>query len=261
MKNFVISLENADKRRLHIQQEFSKQGIDFNFFDAVTPATNEQIAKTLQIDILHTALKSKEISCALSHISLWQKMLDDNIDYMAIFEDDILLGKEANLYLNHDDWLIGGFDIIKIETYYRKCHLKTLTYQPIIASAITPRLLKQLKTKHVGGAGYILSQSGAKKLLDLVKPPKSLVPIDHLLFDIALKNSTIYQVVPAFCIQLERIEGAACQLPSYLDADRALSRQHKVRKQRTLTDNIQRFLYRMKDSIGKRTFYQVVDFE
>ena len=38
MKKFVISLSIAQERRKHIVAEFTKQEVDFEFIDAITPA-------------------------------------------------------------------------------------------------------------------------------------------------------------------------------------------------------------------------------
>ncbi|ENU35488.1 hypothetical protein F988_02332 [Acinetobacter parvus DSM 16617 = CIP 108168] len=62
MKNYVISLTYADQRRDHILSIFQKQAIDFCFFDAVTPATMEQIANVLGLDITKTDLAKSEVA-------------------------------------------------------------------------------------------------------------------------------------------------------------------------------------------------------
>ena len=41
---------------------FQKQAIDFCFFDAVTPATMEQIANALGLDITKTDLAKSEVA-------------------------------------------------------------------------------------------------------------------------------------------------------------------------------------------------------
>jgi glycosyl transferase family 25 len=45
MKNIVISLKTATARREHIVQEFGKQNIGFEFFDALTPDLARPLAE------------------------------------------------------------------------------------------------------------------------------------------------------------------------------------------------------------------------
>ncbi|HDZ6745664.1 TPA: glycosyltransferase family 25 protein, partial [Mannheimia haemolytica] len=111
MNNYVISLTTAQDRRKHIEAEFGKQNIPFQFFDAITPNSMEVKALELGIDISNSALTKEEISCALSHISLWHLAKEQNLDYICIFEDDIYLGKNANLllsntYINDNDDIV-----------------------------------------------------------------------------------------------------------------------------------------------------------
>ena len=95
MKSFVVSLKTAVDRRTHIENQFMQQGIDFSFFDAIEPQQVEGIAAQLAIRIDNSHLSQGELGCLFSHILLWKKAIDENIDYVAIFEDDIYLGQHA----------------------------------------------------------------------------------------------------------------------------------------------------------------------
>ncbi|HHV6305291.1 TPA: glycosyltransferase family 25 protein, partial [Haemophilus influenzae] len=93
--NYVISLTTEQKRRKHITDEFGKQNIPFEFFDAITPDIIEETAKKFNITLDRSPkakLSDGEIGCALSHIVLWDLALENNLNYINIFEDDIHLG-------------------------------------------------------------------------------------------------------------------------------------------------------------------------
>ncbi|MDO4895945.1 MAG: glycosyltransferase family 25 protein [Moraxella sp.] len=256
MKNYVISLTTATERREHIKAEFDKQSIDFEFFNAVTPDLIKSTCQKLGIDLTQNQrLSDGEKACFLSHVSLWQKMIDEHIDYLAVFEDDIYLGKNADLFLNHDDWLKGiKADIIKLETWQELVHL----HQHSIG--IHHRQLKQLKSTHVGAAAYIISQHSAKQAIDYLKslPNDYLYAIDHLIFGALLDSLTVYQMYPALAIQADR------QSPNHL-----ISQLEQERKNNTFIYQTQdSFLVRAKKlyqrlhrSIGKRTFYKTVPFQ
>ena len=80
MQNYVISLTTSTDRRQHITQEFKKQDILFEFFDAITTSQLDEVSKQLNLNIFESErLSSIEKACFLSHIYLWQKMLDDNL--------------------------------------------------------------------------------------------------------------------------------------------------------------------------------------
>ncbi|STY99528.1 Lipooligosaccharide biosynthesis protein lex-1 [Moraxella lacunata] len=256
MKNYVISLTTATNRREHIKAEFGKQNIHFEFFDAITPDSIERISTQLNIPLINNQrLSLGEKACFLSHVCLWQKMIDDDLKYIAIFEDDVYLGENADLFLNHDDWLQNiKADIIKLETWQELVHLHQHSIN------IHYRQFKQLKSTHVGAAAYIINQYSAKQAIEHLKclPTDYLYAIDHVIFGALLDLLAIYQIYPALAIQADR------QNQDYL-----VSQLEEERKNNTFIYQAQDgFLIRVKKlyqrfyrSIGKRTFYETVPFQ
>lgn len=254
MKNFVISLKSADARRAHIAQEFGKQGIVFEFFDAVTPAHIYELSEKFSIDLSkNQRLSDGEKACFMSHLYVWQKCLDEDLDYIAVFEDDIRLGKNADLFLCNN-WLkaINFFDIIKLETFFEKVHIK-------YNSTHYNRKLEHLYSPHMGAGAYIITRSAIKKVINQIQktPAHNLMAIDHILFEIGINHLIIYQLNPAICQQQMLINHNL--LPSQLEQ----FRQNNI-KNSHFDDNIahklSRLKWRLKRSIGKRTFYKIVEF-
>lgn len=125
MKKIVISLSSAIDRRQHIQSEFDKHNIDYEFFDALTPDIAISYTQTLGLDLSSTHLTQGEIACMMSHVAVWEKIINEDLDYATIFEDDIYLGEDAEKLLNSTDWIHPDWHIIKIEAFAKK------TYWPI----------------------------------------------------------------------------------------------------------------------------------
>ena len=198
MKSVVISLKSATARREHIEKEFGKQQVDFNFFDALTPDLAKPLAEKMQLKLQDHFLTPGELACFMSHVSLWQKMVDENIPHMAIFEDDVFLGEDAGKVLNQSTWIKSNWDIIKIEAFATKI----LRSKVAIEIPSTERKVFQLKGKNLGTAGYILSLNGAKKYLDYINHIQ-LIPLDELMFKKFIENCThpVFQMEPAVAIQ------------------------------------------------------------
>ncbi len=94
MNNYIISLKTAAQRREHICNEFGKQAIPFQFCDAVTSNDfQREDIRALLSNIHQSKLANGEKGCFLSHLSLWKKCIDENLPFISIFEDDILLGE------------------------------------------------------------------------------------------------------------------------------------------------------------------------
>lgn len=199
-RNYVISLTTAQKRRKHIENEFGKQNISFLFFDAVTPSNIDEIAKKLNIILDRSPkaiLSDVEISCALSHIFLWNFMLENHFDYINIFEDDIHLGENAKELLEVD-YLPDDTDVLKLEANGKMLFGKGKSKKIKCNREIIPLTFKQS-----GTAGYTLTSKGARYLLDKVQNKLLTLPADDLIF-IEFLNQKDYkamQLLPGVCVQ------------------------------------------------------------
>lgn len=243
MNNFVISLVNATNRREHITNEFGKQNIPFEFFDAVTPKALKETANFLQIDLnKNTNLSENELSCLCSHICLWKKAIDENMDYINIFEDDIYLSKNAHLFLNHNDWIQSDWGFIKLEKTIEKALLKN----PI--SLQDNHKIYLLKSVHIGAGGYILSKEIAKKLYDHFLTLGEIDHSDQYLFKIVLEENItpIYQINPVLCVQDCILYPNNQKFSSYLEW-----RDNQIKDKLTPTQKFMREL--------KRPFQQLKD--
>lgn len=169
------------------------------FFDAIEPQQVEDYAAQLAISVTNCHLSQGELGCLFSHVLLWKKVIDENIDYVAIFEDDIYLGEHAKVFLDDDEWIKAEWDIIKIEKNSKFNYL-SLTDKTSLANG---RVISRLLNPNFGTAGYIISNKAAKSLLSYIQSLSIVDHIDQIIFKKYLKHGVypIYQVNPALCIQ------------------------------------------------------------
>ena len=196
--NYVISLERETKRRNHIEQEFGRQQIPFAFFDAITPEHIEEVAEKFNITLDRSSkakLSDGEIGCALSHIALWNFVLEHRLDYINIFEDDIHLGENAKALLEVD-YLPDDIDVLKLEA-----NGKMFFQDPRPAKC--DRHIYPMTFKQSGTAGYTVTAKGAAYLLEQVKNKPLEVAVDSLVFEdfLNLKDYKVVQLSPGLCVQ------------------------------------------------------------
>lgn len=227
MKNCVISLPSAADRRQHIAEQFGREQVAFEFFDAITPDQAFIRAEQLGLVCDPQGLTQGEFACLISHVCLWQQMIQQDLPYIAIFEDDIHLGQAARQYLIDTSWIDKTMNIIKLEFFSKRVLMKG---QPI-STMDEKRQLQQLLGANYGCAGYILSRAGAQSLLDFLSRYPSLIPIDHIVFrDYSrLGEYPVYQLNPALCIQDNMLNGGHQRFPSALVADRQVRMRRKPR--------------------------------
>lgn len=239
MQSIVISLKTAKNRREHIESQFGQQNINFTFFDALTPDLASRLAKETFATNLESYLSCGELACFMSHVSVWQKMLDEEIPYLAIFEDDVYLGENASEFLNHKHWIKKKWNIIKLEAFSKKVKLGSDSEK-----LKNQREILQLKGRHVGGAGYILSLEAAHYLLNLIQQIEIKEPLDHILFDPKYHDDvSLYQMRPALCIQSYLHNAKDC-FSSSLEYQR-IERRDCESNNRTIWEKIQREIKRL----------------
>jgi len=218
LKNYVISLTNAHQRRMHIMQEFRQKNITFEFFDAITPEKIDDLAIKFGLDITSANLTKGELACLFSHISLWQKAIDDDLEYIGIFEDDVYLANSSQSFLNNTDWIPKDCHIIKVELFE-----KSILSKGTKISA-KDRFLIPLIDIHLGCAGYILSKDGSISLLKFHQhyaKHNGMIAVDHLMFEhyIQCGEYHSYQLNPCLCIQSDR-QTSQTVILSQLEQDR-----------------------------------------
>lgn len=262
VQSFVVSLpQNNQKRRAHIIREFDKHKVPFTFFDAVTPEQNSDLLKKYQLDTKSSELTPGAMACLLSHYTLWQKVITEDLPYIAIFEDDIYLGENASQFLTDQKWLEhNDFHVMKIEKGIQTT-IKT-TFRP--KEIISERALYPLKSRHYGMGGYIISLKGALYLTQCYRECNHLSTVDKFIFEKLLHQPDyqILQMLPALCIQDCILHGNHNNFPTTLPQPEYTP---PVSPKKTLPQKILREIKRpflqLKNKIFKLLFIQKVNFK
>lgn len=220
---YVISLSEAIQRRNHIIKQFQQKNIVFRFYEAVDKNNYQDYLKVHHLQVTNNKLSDGEIACFLSHYSLWQTLIKSEPPYLVIFEDDVHLSSDTDQVFANVDWLPPKFELIKLETMQERVLIDS--GKAITANHSICRML----SRHMGGAGYIISRAGAKQLIDYVEQKGINVPVDHVLFDIFIDPYHFwYQISPAICIQ-EQFIFSTSQLTSDLETTRGFKKNPKAR--------------------------------
>lgn len=179
---FVISLSRSLERREMARKQMSHLGIGYSFFDAVDGRNlmDEDVRRVDQVEAKKFSghdLSPGEIGCALSHIKLYEMMVEKGIERCVILEDDAYLHMhfkkivEAIVSYNHSDIVFLHHGKAK-----KWPILRALPEGYRLARYRTPS--KHSKRAVLSAAGYVLTLEGAKKLLAQAYPVR--MPADYL---------------------------------------------------------------------------------
>lgn len=138
------------------------------------------------------------IGCALSHYNLWKELINDNkYNNYLILEDDIkLYNSSIKMGINKIFDMLNN-DIIEWDIIYLGHTIKNLeTYNKLYGQNKEFKLIPHLTNLTIGGIfGYLISKSGATKLLDYINKNGIKHGIDYLMFNIEM-NIKHYETVP-----------------------------------------------------------------
>ena len=159
---FMVNLERRPDRYERMKYNFDQLGIDYKWVPAMDGRTiTEELLAETGIKMLPEfsepyhgrALTYGEIGCFLSHYRLWQQIVEEELDLVLIFEDDIkfepyfiskleylkselfdlegswdlvFLGRKI-LHNSEEPWLEGSEQLVKVDyTYWTLSYLLTL---------------------------------------------------------------------------------------------------------------------------------------
>ena len=233
MRKFLISLDkDVQRRELFFAQPDSA---GFEVFSAINTMQQEWSQLAQQFDLAkfeqHYGRKvtKGEIGCTLSHLNIYQKIVDDEQisenDYALVCEDDALFNEKFQQNLTAllqqncqlDLLLIGqskilDFDDVELEINYP-------TTFSLLCHSVPNSIFKYAypyKSYFAGTVAYLIKKSAARKLLQAVQ--HSHLPFwladDFLLFEMqfAVQNNVVRPLMvienPNLISNLEAVRGS-----------------------------------------------------
>jgi Glycosyltransferase involved in LPS biosynthesis len=163
-KTYLINLEKSSDRLKKAQDELDAAGITFERIPAVygpdlsSEALHERYSSELNQYQYYKNLNAGEIGCFLSHRRAWQQILNDDLDYALVLEDDFAVEPFASDVLQLAGEIKQKWDYIKlIDTTRRR---KSIWEQPLTRGSLI--VFDKLPA---GTCAQLVSRSGAEKLL------------------------------------------------------------------------------------------------
>lgn len=254
MKIFVISLVRSQARRQHISETMSALKLDYEFFDAIDGKLGlpDDLEK-LQDDRHRIIFRSRPLApgekgCYASHYRLWQKCIELN-EPIVVIEDDFIPSDNIKTSLNHIKEIAANFDYIRIQDQVGE-------FTPL--AQLQELQLGFWKDNSKGTVGYIISPSGAKKLL--LASDKWQCSVDNFIYESYHHNVASLGIYPpllkaSFEWGTEIHHQEKTKVPVYYKLTRELHRFYRfIRielKNRQLKKNINLVLHEHNSNLTK----------
>ncbi|MCO6552041.1 MAG: glycosyltransferase family 25 protein [Gilliamella sp.] len=162
MKIFIINLEKESKKREKIKNECEKLKLNFELYNAVDGnSLSDSFIHNTVYDYPNNFLTKAEIGCALSHINIYKKIIQDNLPYALILEDDAVLDNKLPDFLNS----------FKTKNTKKGIFLLTADFHYLVNKKFNLDNFELFEvTKAVRANGYIITNEAAKKLIKFLFP-------------------------------------------------------------------------------------------
>lgn len=173
VKTFVVHVKGNEERRKHIEGELGRAGINFEFMldgnmDTITPERLEKFFSKKMKAV------TPQTSCAIKHLLIYEKILEDKIPQALIFEDDIVLAKDFGEYFERT---LGELKEMTPVNYLTSYENTTLRF--VKASESIPNKLLYPKDDVRCTGAYLIDLEAARSILSYTYQHKCHVTIDH----------------------------------------------------------------------------------
>lgn len=191
IKIFIINLRNEVDRRKHIVNELKKLNLEFEIFFA--KKGSELTKKEITLYSKKEAFKNEnrdlsldEISCALSHIKIYKKIIESKYRLSLILEDDVVINKNLlNIFKNLNKFP-KNWELINFYTDARKKVIGRKIYENYQCVRFNERANRT--------CSYLIKMKTAEKLIKFALPVR--FPADGLTGRNDLTNIYSYGLQP-----------------------------------------------------------------
>lgn len=186
IRTFVISLVRRPDRREFILHQLAKAGIHYEIVDAVD-GRNLDLTDSRLFDPVtvksNTTFDRPSFGCALSHLEIYRRVLDEGLETALILEDDVELPADLNVLINAIARQMTGADVVLLNFHLvnrsYNCKLAKTGSIPLPSSRL---LAKVVDGGYPGSTGaYIITGEACARMVKTVLPIRTQ-PDDWALF-------------------------------------------------------------------------------
>jgi len=199
---WMISLARATDRRAFVADGFARLGVPYEVIDGIDGAalTHEQRRRSSQLRALFRKgrrITGGNLGCSLSHLSVYERMVTEQVPAVVVMEDDAVPKPELLQVLDDLDSFPADWDVITFSSQFATS-LPVPIDDRVIAGG--HRICRYQKVPF-GGQCYVVTLAAARRLLRVGYPV--CMPPDDLLFQRSPARLRVYGVEPRLTIDGE----------------------------------------------------------
>lgn len=121
-KIFVINLKDSIERYNYVKSQFDKLGLEIERIEGVdanslTPQDINKVYSPEKNRMTYVRpLHKGQIACYMAHIKAWKAIIEQNLDYAFVLEDDAMISDKFSEALSFFDSTLGKWDFVRIQS-------------------------------------------------------------------------------------------------------------------------------------------------
>jgi glycosyl transferase family 25 len=192
---WIVSLEGAAERRAFVTRAFGNAGLPYEVVDAVdgrslTTAERHRYSQIRARYAYGRALTEGDVGCVLSHLRLFQRMLDDDVPEALIVEDDVGPAPGLTALLEARAAFPSDAGVVTLCSLFGSSGPRPIDDE-VIAGRF--RVCTYDRTPF-GTQCYLVTQAAARRVLDVAYPIR--MPIDELVYRRHPAGLRVYGIEP-----------------------------------------------------------------
>jgi GR25 family glycosyltransferase involved in LPS biosynthesis len=194
IKTFIINLKKYTDRCENMEKLLKGSNLEIHRFEAIygKDMTETEIEENTSFICRNISCSYGVMGCAMSHITLWKKLLNEKDNNFLILEDDIEKIDFDKLYKLINNLDTFDWDIISL-------HILQKINQKVIKEIDDIKIANSLIPMTT--AGYLINKNGLRKMVDIINEQKIILHVDiQMLILKYLKGIKYYNTIPNIVI-------------------------------------------------------------
>lgn len=171
MHAYVINLARSPDRRVHITAQLGGAQIHYEMVNGVD-GRDLDLSDTQLVDPAFAnanVVRPGVVGCSLSHLKVYQKILDDGLEIACILEDDVLLPADFNVLTDAIAQHMSGAEVVLLNFHSQgPCQVTRADAARLPSSRLLVHVVDEGQIGSTGG--YLITHEACARMVKTILP-------------------------------------------------------------------------------------------
>jgi glycosyl transferase family 25 len=175
MQAYVINLARSPDRRAHITAQLGKTQVNYKIVNAVD-GRDLDLSDTRVVDPAFAAANVTHlgvVGCALSHLEVYRRILDDGLEIACILEDDVVLPKDLGILIDAITGHMRGAEVVLLNFQSPEpFRITKAGAAQLPSSRLLVHVVDEDQAESTGG--YLITREACARMVKTVLPVRTV---------------------------------------------------------------------------------------